>query len=384
MKKFIPVILSLIFGAFGALAEKNPRALSLFTIVQFPNNECQSTTTAMAGTCFSSTECSAQGGSALGKCAAGFGICCTFSIDTTTGGTVTKNRTYIQNFGYPVGITTASASIVYKVNPVSTDICQLRFDFVALKLPIDATTGVCGGTNAGSFLVASPITPVSGPSAPPAICGDNAGYHMYTDVGMSATSTTVTIGTGTSTTDQRIWKIKISQIECSNLNKAPLDCTQWFTASAGQIDSYNFKGGLMIAQVKTVYCFKQNTGTCGVTYTVDPGTTTPHPFGIAAANVAPVPTNTLAVTFPLTTTIFIARNSDCDVGKLEIPAVASVSTGTYCGSALALLQQAGSETVVASANGAIDSDAFVATLTGIAASVASSPGFRLNYVMRAC
>ncbi|TRY75014.1 hypothetical protein TCAL_12449, partial [Tigriopus californicus] len=44
----------------------------------------------LRGTCLSAQECSTQGGSADGKCAAGFGVCCLFRI-TGCGGSVTKN-----------------------------------------------------------------------------------------------------------------------------------------------------------------------------------------------------------------------------------------------------------------------------------------------------
>ena len=31
------------------------------------------------GTCYTSTECNSRGGTVDGNCAAGFGVCCTFS-----------------------------------------------------------------------------------------------------------------------------------------------------------------------------------------------------------------------------------------------------------------------------------------------------------------
>ena len=48
---------------------------SLFSIVQFPNQECTGLVTDF-GTCYTSGECSAKGGTASGNCAAGFGVCC--------------------------------------------------------------------------------------------------------------------------------------------------------------------------------------------------------------------------------------------------------------------------------------------------------------------
>ena len=49
--------------------------LSLFSVVQFKNNECTATS-GLTGVCYSSTECTDNGGSASGNCASGFGVCC--------------------------------------------------------------------------------------------------------------------------------------------------------------------------------------------------------------------------------------------------------------------------------------------------------------------
>ena len=49
--------------------------LSLFTIVSFKNEACQSGT-GNNGTCYSSSDCSKLGGTASGSCASGFGVCC--------------------------------------------------------------------------------------------------------------------------------------------------------------------------------------------------------------------------------------------------------------------------------------------------------------------
>ena len=52
---------------------------SLFSVVSFQNDECNSTTTTgTSGTCYTSSECSGRGGTANGNCAAGFGVCCKF------------------------------------------------------------------------------------------------------------------------------------------------------------------------------------------------------------------------------------------------------------------------------------------------------------------
>merc|ERR1712038_1699222 len=74
--------------------ERAGKAFSLFSIVQFPNQQCTgSSSSTTYGTCYTSSECSAKGGSADGNCAAGFGVCCV--IYTTTCGTaISTNTTY--------------------------------------------------------------------------------------------------------------------------------------------------------------------------------------------------------------------------------------------------------------------------------------------------
>jgi hypothetical protein len=49
--------------------------LSLFTIIEFPNEPCQ-TAGGVNGTCYHHLECKSLGGVASGSCAQGYGVCC--------------------------------------------------------------------------------------------------------------------------------------------------------------------------------------------------------------------------------------------------------------------------------------------------------------------
>ena len=55
-------------------------AFSLFSVVQFDNEQCVTKITdgSTYGTCLTSTECGDRGGSQQGNCASGFGTCCFF------------------------------------------------------------------------------------------------------------------------------------------------------------------------------------------------------------------------------------------------------------------------------------------------------------------
>merc|ERR1719350_2626769 len=153
--------------------ERAGKTFSLFSIVQFPNQQCTgSSSTSTYGTCYTSSECSAKGGSADGNCAAGFGVCCV--IYTSTCGTaVSTNTTYIRNPGYPSSYTASSASTcTYTFSKVSDDICQLRLDFQTFS-------GFATSTTAGDCYDTLAVAGQTG-VAPPSICvgpTDRWGVH---------------------------------------------------------------------------------------------------------------------------------------------------------------------------------------------------------------
>ena len=187
----------------------------LFSIVQFPNDECtSSSSTTTMGTCLASTECTNNGGSGAGSCAAGFGVCCVVSTSSCSA-SVSTNITYIRNPGYPSSITpTTTGSCSFTINKVSDDICQLRegfkikftkflywqghkensisrnfiskllfsnpshrLDFVTMTGYTEYTTG----TSTGSCLDSFEATGSSG-SNPPKICGTNTDFHSKSDL----------------------------------------------------------------------------------------------------------------------------------------------------------------------------------------------------------
>merc|ERR1712142_469467 len=163
--------------ALPASDERDERALSLFSVVSFENDDCVavsgSTATGNMGKCYTSSECSTRGGVAKGNCAAGFGVCCVITI-TTCGSTVTRNSTYVANTGFTTtgntGIT-ADTTCTYTINYINSDICQLRLDFQTFVLAEnDATAPKEGFTATG---------PTSG--NPPVISGTNTGKHMYVE-----------------------------------------------------------------------------------------------------------------------------------------------------------------------------------------------------------
>ena len=54
-------------------------ALNVFSVIKFPNDVCTGQN-GLNGTCYTTEECTAKGGSSSGTCASGFGVCCTISL----------------------------------------------------------------------------------------------------------------------------------------------------------------------------------------------------------------------------------------------------------------------------------------------------------------
>ena len=81
------------------------------------------------GTCYTSSQCTSKGGSADGRCAAGFGVCCVI-VSSTCGSIISNNISYIRNPGYPSSYTpTTTGTCTFTINKSQSDVCQLRLDF---------------------------------------------------------------------------------------------------------------------------------------------------------------------------------------------------------------------------------------------------------------
>jgi len=231
--KLLSTFLTLAIFSKGSTAtppsEREGR-LGLFSIVTFPNSECQSTKDKEnKGVCYSSTECSGKGGHAEGNCAAGFGVCCIIKIDSTTGGTISHNATIIENNKYPTvyATPTTATTIKYTLKPMK-DICFMRFDFINFDFGLDYTTKTTFGKCSDKFTVDIP-TAVG--TDPPSICGKNNGYHMYVDNMKSTADITLDVLVSTTAWTTRVWKIKVSQIGCDCPTKPPMGCHQYYPES---------------------------------------------------------------------------------------------------------------------------------------------------------
>jgi len=267
---FVWLIVSGLLGHLSAV----PSPLGLFTVVQFPNDACTSTS-GLTGTCVTSAQCSERGGTANGNCAASFGVCCLVAQATcvSSGAAVTYNNTYIRNPSYPstYPTSTSTTSCAYKVTKLSANICQVRLDFQTLELGQTASTGACTDSIQATLSAESSVT-----TSHPAVCGTSTGHHMYLDVGATAANTaTITVSLAANSASAK-WNVLASQIECNTNYLAPSGCAMYLTGVTGSWSMYGYKTGitstehLMNQDYKV--CIRRESGYCSIRHTATSST----------------------------------------------------------------------------------------------------------------
>lgn len=293
----------MVFSPLETANTKNAKDFSLFSVVQFTNDECLTDTSpsggATHGTCYTSTECSNKKGTSAGKCASGFGICCVFLNTGEKSATITENRTRLRNGEFPkIDAATTAHNIAYTVNKMNSDICQLRLDFTHFVLTGPSNTQEKIGTSTtqttfthcaiDSLQITTSDIPNAGDAHSAALCGALTGEHLYIELSPTAAdtavltlkttptaSTTGTVTAATAANAQRLWDIKVSQIECFASYRAPAGCDRYLMTDIGQITSYNFvipttslNTGIELASQRVNTCIRRSKGMCCIEYQV--------------------------------------------------------------------------------------------------------------------
>jgi len=258
MRSLSYIIITLLLGYVTA-QEKLAKHFSLFSVVTFGNEECTASSTIaggtgynVVGTCYSSTECSDKNGMAAGNCASGFGVCCVFLNTGAVASTITENRTRLRNAEYPsIATATTAQSIAYTINKMNSDICQIRLDFDNFIIAGPSVTTenfvLSTGTRCQDSLILTTSDVTTWSSMPSGtLCGALTGEHLYIDLSptssdaLTATLATAVSGTLTPAIAQRVWDVKISQIECHATYRAPAGCQRYMMETSGKIISMNF------------------------------------------------------------------------------------------------------------------------------------------------
>ena len=289
------------------LGTRDNKLLNVFSIVKFPNDGCNTTDNSY-GVCYSATECAALGGSSSGVCASGFGVCC--SLTGYCGGSSSVNNTYFRSSDG------TSSPCSFTVCKAGSDVCQIRLGFDNFDISQPSTTALTDtNPNTRSQCQAAQFSADSDGPTPPVICGTNTGYHMI----IEAKDTCNTITFTWTNTDTQTWNIHIMQIACSAAWRPGAGCLQYYTGVQGSIFSYNYGGGVHLANQHYTNCIRTEQGYCSITYT-EVGTT-----GFQISSIAP---STEVLTGDLCTGDYIVIPS----GGLSNGA--TTTTDRYCGNHL--------------------------------------------------
>lgn len=367
MKWTLP-FLAVVCVTLAAVPNKE-RAFSLFSVVTFPNNECTTAeSTALQGICQTGEECGESGGTQSGNCASGFGVCCFHT--TSVAGEITNNLTYIQNTGYPstTGATAATAGVatVFTVDG-GPSICQVRLDFDDVELQQPSNTGVCTATTGDQLTVISPSTTLPGIND---LCGTLSGQHMYIHNDGADPAATITVTLGSSTTAGRKWKIKVTQIECDSMSRAPEGCLQYYTGSTGTISSFNGASttNAMIINQEYSACIRTEAGMCSFSVTQARITTTPDAFDLVGVDLNPALSTVGNAGTGCATTYIVIPTTNADIPEPK-----------FCGSILSSKDAQTSASAVIS-----DVKPFSIGVVSLAALIATTEGFEVNYSQIPC
>ncbi|KAK3920305.1 Phosphate-binding protein [Frankliniella fusca] len=267
------------------LREKIAKFLNLFTVVQFPNDACESPGVGLTGTCYHHLQCRSLGGHPGGACAQGYGVCCLF--EKTCGGTTRHNSTYfVSSPSAEVGpAADGYFNCFLTVEKIGPEVTQLRLDFLHFELAAP-TDGTCAEER---FVIVSPDR-----NAPtPALCGTNTGQHMYVQVGgaggavrlgvqwrspAAAPAAPAAAPAPAPAPGGRRWVVRLTQLRAREEGAAPPGCLQYHTGHAGRLQSFGYLSGSYTNNLNYAVCIRKEAGFCSVTYSTETSNGTTAPF----------------------------------------------------------------------------------------------------------
>ncbi|XP_047105568.1 uncharacterized protein LOC124774927 [Schistocerca piceifrons] len=207
--------------------QRSHRFFPFLPVVRFANRQCAADN-GLNGTCFTRRECSNYGGIASGTCANSLGCCCVIIRSCGTSSRI--NCTYFVNPNYPATYTGGTRCTI-TINKCNSNVCQVRLDFIDFSLAQPDANGNC---------VDDAFTVSGAASIVPRICGENTGQHIYVDFEAGNTPLQLSVDATTTNTFGRRWNIKVTQIECDSVNRAPTGCLMYYTSTTGTVKSFNY------------------------------------------------------------------------------------------------------------------------------------------------
>ena len=191
----------------------------------------------------------------------------------------------MQNPNFP-SVYTTSQAVTYTVEKCTKGVCFLRLDFEAFSIlgpgsTLEVDGGVCTDKlevivrkNFDRFLkvcdmkwIWNYVQTTTGFQVP-LICGQNAGHHIYVDIGAESGDSVKLAFTFEGESSLRSWEIKVGQIPCASPSAPPQGCLQWLTGLKGQLTTFNFASteDNHLANQGYSICIRQEAGFCCVQY----------------------------------------------------------------------------------------------------------------------
>lgn len=215
-------------GIFGSQTALRPQSITgLINLLRYQNQPCEGRNN-QNGTCLGEQDCVDRKGTEVNRCANGFGVCCYVSF--TCGRSTSNNETEFVNPHYPNGENgTDTCQVTIEKQP---NVCQLRLDFLEFSLAQPDENGQC---ITDSFMVRTTVG-----ERLPILCGENAGLHLYVDMGRGSGNPVVLSVVSNGAIMLRRWRIRISMIQCNSLDIAPAGCLLYYRSPQDVVRSFNY------------------------------------------------------------------------------------------------------------------------------------------------
>jgi len=246
--------------------ERRKKAIGIFNLVQFPNDECEGSTAGTFGTCYTSEECSERNGVSSGSFADGYGVCCVITL--ACGGRSAENCTYLTE-------TAATDDCTYTICPRDATINRIRLDLTMFQIaspssPTDSSGDAAASTQTSRAAVGHCTVDSFSVTGAPTICGTNSGQHIFVDTdGTACVKATFSLGGDAGQT--RSYNIHVRQFARSNMDGGGrTGCLQWFTEDTGTVSTFNWQGvgaaSTHLANQNYNVCVRKNVGRCSICY----------------------------------------------------------------------------------------------------------------------
>ncbi|KAL7639304.1 UNVERIFIED_CONTAM: hypothetical protein RMT77_009793 [Armadillidium vulgare] len=221
--------------------------------------------TTINGECMDRRACARTGGQNSGRCGPRKNVCCL--KEKRCSQSTALNNTIFLNLEFPEA-DRGTGACTLTINRINANICQMRFEFLTLELSQPDSDGNC---------VTDFLTVTGGTYESPTICGSNTGQHMYVDVDPQGGAVRLTVDRTAASMSDRMWKVQVTQIECTSKFKAPAGCLQYYTETSGTVSTFNFDQNIdetsvpqatrQIVNMNYAVCVQIADGYCSIMWT---------------------------------------------------------------------------------------------------------------------